>query len=205
MTRGCFITLEGGEGVGKTTNLAFVRDCLHRHGIEVVVTREPGGVPVAEALRTLILNTEGLAAEAELLMIFAARIQHLRDLIEPALAAGRWVVCDRFVDASYAYQGGGRGLPWERIEYLDRWLVTCHPDLTLLLDAPVEVGLARARARGDTNRFEAETLAFMERVRQAYLRRWREAPQRIRRIDATRPLAEVQRAIRAELARLLER
>ncbi|BCX82272.1 dTMP kinase [Methylomarinovum caldicuralii] len=205
MKRGRFITLEGGEGVGKTTNLAFIRDFLQQQGIEVVVTREPGGVPVAETLRTLVLETQGLAAEAELLLIFAGRVQHLRDLIEPALASGRWVVCDRFVDASYAYQGGGRGLDWERIEYLERWLVSRQPDLTLLLDAPVEVGLARARARGDTNRFEEETVGFLERVRQAYLRRWRQAPQRIRRVDATLPLAQVRQAIAAELQRLLER
>ncbi len=155
MKRGCFLTLEGGEGVGKTTNLAFIADFLRGRGIEVVVTREPGGVPLAETLRELILNETGLLPEAELLLIFAGRVQHVRDKILPALERGQWVVSDRFVDASYAYQGGGRGLSWRRIEYLEDWLVAgCRPDLTFWFDAPVEVGLKRARARGDTNRFE---------------------------------------------------
>ncbi len=205
MKRGCFLTLEGGEGVGKTTNLAFIDDFLRRRGIEVVVTREPGGVPVAEKLRELILDETGLLPEAELLLIFAGRVHHVRDKILPALERGQWVVSDRFVDASYAYQGGGRGLSWRRIEYLEDWLVAgCRPDLTFLFDAPVEIGLGRARARGDINRFEEETVAFLERVRQAYLERWRREPGRICRIDASRPLAEVQEAIAARLSRLVE-
>ncbi len=205
MKRGCFLTLEGGEGVGKTTNLTFIDDFLRRRGIEVVVTREPGGVPVAEKLRELILDETGLLPEAELLLIFAGRVHHVRDKILPALERGQWVVSDRFVDASYAYQGGGRGLSWRRIEYLEDWLVAgCRPDLTFLFDAPVEIGLGRARARGDTNRFEEETVAFLERVRQAYLERWRREPGRICRIDASRPLAEVQEAIAARLSRLVE-
>jgi len=166
----------------------------------VVVTREPGGVAAAERLRELVLEETGLHPETELLLMFAARVQHLRDKILPALQQGRWVVSDRFVDASYAYQGGGRGLSWERIEYLENWLVgDCRPDLTLLLDAPVEVGLLRARSRGAVNRFEEETEAFIERVRQAYLKRWRRDPGRIRKIDATLPLVQVQAAIAAEL------
>ncbi len=205
MKRGCFLTLEGGEGVGKTTNLAFIDDFLRRRGIEVVVTREPGGVPVAEKLRELILDETGLLPEAELLLIFAGRVHHVRDKILPALERGQWVVSDRFVDASYAYQGGGRGLSWRRIEYLEDWLVAgCRPDLTFLFDAPVEIGLGRARARGDINRFEEETVAFLERVRQAHLERWRREPGRICRIDASRPLAEVQEAIAARLSRLVE-
>lgn len=205
MKRGCFLTLEGGEGVGKTTNLAFIDDFLRHRGIDVVVTREPGGVPVAEKLRELVLDETGLLPEAELLLIFAGRVHHVRDKILPALERGRWVVSDRFVDASYAYQGGGRGLSWGRIEYLENWLVAgCRPDLTFLFDAPVEVGLRRARARGDTNRFEEETVAFLERVRQAYLERWRREPGRICRIDATRPLDEVRETIAAKLTRLVE-
>ena len=205
MKRGCFLSLEGGEGVGKTTNLTFIADFLRRHGIEVVITREPGGVPLAETLRELILDEAGLQPEAELLLIFAGRVQHVRDKIFPTLERGQWVVCDRFVDASYAYQGGGRGVSRHRIEYLENWLVAgCRPDLTFLLDAPVEVGLRRARARGDTNRFEEETVAFLERVRQSYLERWRREPRRICRIDASRPLAEVQEAIAAKLSRLVE-
>ncbi|HEB77721.1 MAG TPA: dTMP kinase [Methylothermaceae bacterium] len=205
MKRGCFLTLEGGEGVGKTTNLTFIETFLRQHRIPVMVTREPGGVPIAEKLRALILNEKDLLPEAELLLIFAGRVHHVRDKIKPALENGVWVVCDRFVDASYAYQGGGRGLPWDRIAYLEDWLVAdCRPDLTFLFDAPVETGLVRARARGDTNRFEEETIAFLERVRQAYLARWRREPQRIQRIDASQPLTKVQEDIAARLTQLIE-
>ncbi len=200
MKPGCFITLEGGEGVGKTTNLEYIRDTLVAKGVEVVLTREPGGVPVAEQLREFMLARRALLPEAELLLIFSGRVHHLREKILPALARGQWVVSDRFTDASYAYQGGGRGIAWEHIDYLENWLLgDCRPDLTLLLDAPVEVGLTRAKARGDTNRFEDEATEFMQRVRQAYLQRWREEPDRIRRIDATQSLDQVQHQIDALL------
>ncbi|GAB6067539.1 dTMP kinase [Methylothermus subterraneus] len=204
--RGRFITLEGGEGVGKTTNLAYVRRFLEAWGIEVVTTREPGGVAVAERLRELLVGKEPWLPEAELLLLFAARFHHVRELILPALAQGKWVVSDRFTDASYAYQGGGRELPWQRIRYLEDWLLAgLKPDLTLLLDAPVEVGLARARARGETNRFEAETQAFMQRVRRAYLSLWQQEPDRIKRIDASQPLLQVQLEIAGHLKALVER
>ncbi len=197
MKRGGFITLEGGEGVGKTTNLEFIRDYLVSKGMQVLVTREPGGVPVAETLRNLILAQRALLPEAELLLMFAARVHHFREKIAPSLSRGQWVISDRFTDASYAYQGGGRGIAWQRIGYLEDWLLEgCKPDLTLLFDAPVAVGLARAKARGETNRFEDEELAFMERVRQAYLKRWREDPERIRKIDATLPLSQVRLQLR---------
>ncbi len=202
--RGRFITLEGGEGVGKTTNLNYISAFLASRGIEVVTTREPGGVLEAEQLRTLLLEQSWLP-EAELLLFFAARLHHVRELILPALAGGRWVVSDRFTDASFAYQGGGRGLSWQRIQYLEDWLLEgLKPDLTLLLDAPVEVGLARAQARGKVNRFEAENLEFQKRVRRAYLSLWQQYPERIKRIDAARPLPEVQLEIAGHLRSLVE-
>lgn len=202
--RGRFITLEGGEGGGKTTNLAYIRCFLEGFGIEVVTTREPGGVSVAEQLRTLILS-ENLLPEAELLLFFAGRLHHVRELILPALTQGKWVVSDRFTDASFAYQGGGRGIPWQRIQYLEDWLLLgLKPDLTLFLDVPVEVGLARAKARGESNRFEDETLAFMQRVRRAYLSLWQQYPDRIKRIDASQSLPKVQMEIASYLKMLVE-
>lgn len=204
MRRGQFITLEGGEGVGKTTNLEYICYFLQELGIEVVITREPGGVPVAERLRELILSEDRLLPEAELLLFFAGRLHHVRELILPALAEGKWVVSDRFTDASFAYQGGGRGLSWQRIQYLEDWLLEgIKPDLTLFLDAPVEVGLARAKARGKTNRFEDETGAFMQNVRRAYRSLWQQNPDRIKRIDATQPLPKVQLEIASYLKTLV--
>ncbi len=204
MKQGRLITLEGGEGVGKTTNLEFIREYLTARGIEVVLTREPGGVPLAEDLRKFILAQQRLLPEAELLLMFSARVHHLREKILPALSYGQWVISDRFTDASYAYQGGGRGIDWQRIEYLEDWLLQgFRPDLTLLFDAPVEVGLARARARGDTNRFEDEERSFMERVRKAYLQRWRKEPDRIRKLDATLPLEQVQDSIASLLDEMI--
>ncbi|WP_022948764.1 dTMP kinase [Methylohalobius crimeensis] len=203
--RGRFITLEGGEGVGKTTNLDSIRSFLEGVGIEVVTTREPGGVPIGERLRELIVTEKSLLPEAELLLLFAGRVHHVHELILPALAQGKWVVSDRFVDASFAYQGGGRGMPWQRIEYLEEWLLKeCKPDLTLLLDAPVEVGLERARARGEVNRFEDEALAFMQRVRRTYLSLGQRYPDRIKRIDVTQSLPRVQREIMHYLQPLVD-
>ncbi|WAK00299.1 dTMP kinase [Methylobacter sp. YRD-M1] len=195
MTRGKFITLEGGEGVGKTTNLSFISSYLQNHGIDVIVTREPGGTRLAEKIRELLLdsNNESISESAELLLMFAARAQHIKHVIEPALSQGKWVLCDRFTDATYAYQGGGRSMNMSTIEWLENLVQgALRPDLTLLLDAPVEVGIERARDRGQLDRFESEKIDFFERVRQAYLRQAELYPERIKLIKADQPLGEVQ-------------
>lgn len=200
-----FITLEGGEGVGKTTNLAFIEDHLRARGVPLVRTREPGGTELGEKIRGLLLNEPDMSAEAELLLVFAARAQHLEAVIRPALCNGNWVLCDRFTDASYAYQGGGRGVSKDRIVFLEQWIQgPLKPDLTLLLDAPVSLGMARARARGPADRFEREADSFFDRVRLAYLSRMEEDPLRIRAINASLPLHEVQAAIQVELDSLVE-
>lgn len=203
MSTAKFITLEGSEGVGKTTCLAFIEHYLSARGIACVLTREPGGTPLGESIRGLLLGSERLDPEAELLLVFAARAQHVSQVIRPALAAEQWVVCDRFTDASYAYQGGGRGLDLGAIEFLENWTQgPLRPDLTLLLDAPLDVGLARAKRRGaPADRFESEAMEFFGRVRDAYLARAAAHPERIQRIDAARELAEVQ----ADIARHLDR
>ncbi len=186
-SRGKFISIEGGEGAGKSTLLAGLRTCIERHGIALVQTREPGGTSVGEAVRAIVLDPaqRGLAAETELLLMFASRAQLVREVIEPALGAGRWVLCDRYADASYAYQGGGRGQPTERIAELERWACDgVKPDLTLLLDLPVATGRARAAGRGDADRIESEADAFFERVRASYRERAAADPDRFRVIDA---------------------
>lgn len=200
-----FITLEGGEGVGKTTNLAFIEQHLLARGVDLVRTREPGGTPLGERIRGLLLDAAaGMDSRAELLLVFAARAQHLSEVIRPALAAGRWVLSDRFTDASYAYQGGGRGLDVADIAWFERWVQqTLQPDLTLWLDAPVEVGLARARQRGAADRFESENRYFFEAVRAAYRRRAEQDPGRIKRVDAAGTLAAVQAEIAGHLDTLL--
>lgn len=206
--RGRFITLEGGEGVGKSTNLKYIRETLEAAGIDVVETREPGGTQLGEALRGVLLGdqAEGICAEAELLTMFAARAEHLQKVIEPALAKGQWVLCDRFTDATFAYQGGGRGLPFERIEQIENWVQgSLRPDLTILLDAPVEVGMARAAARGEADRFEREPKAFFEAVRNAYRQRAEQHPERYAVADAAVNLAEVQSQLSDVLTRLLGR
>jgi dTMP kinase len=198
MIRGKFITLEGGEGVGKTTNLGFIKDYLEQHKISVVVTREPGGTLLAEKIRELLLDkqSEAISDQAELLMMFAARAQHIKHIIEPALAQGKWVLCDRFTDATYAYQGGGRNMKVSTIEWLENMVQgALRPDLTLLLDAPVEVGIERARKRGAFDRFESEKVHFFENVRRAYLLQAELYPERIKLIKANQPLPDVQRAI----------
>lgn len=193
MSKGKFITLEGGEGLGKSTNLAFVKECLERRGKRVTVTREPGGTPLGERVRALLLGDGQVSPTAELLLVFAARAQHVDDVIRPALEKGDWVVSDRFTDASYAYQGGGRGIDAAVIANLERYVQReLEPDLTLLFDAPVEIGLARAKRRGAADRFESEDLDFFRRIREAYLARARSVPQRIRVIDAAQPLPAVQ-------------
>lgn len=199
--RGKFISLEGGEGAGKSTLLAGLRAYLERHGVALVQTREPGGTAVGEAVRAIVLDPalRGLAAETELLLMFASRAQLVREVIGPALAAGQWVLCDRFADASYAYQGGGRGQPAERIAELERWACAgVKPDLTLLLDLPVATGRARAAGRGDADRIEVEADAFFERVRASYRERAAAEPARFRVIDASQsPAAVLQAAIQA--------
>lgn len=194
-----FITVEGGEGAGKSTNLQFIRELLEAAGGEVVLTREPGGTALGEALRELLLGhrEDGMAPDTELLLMFAARAEHLQRVILPALAQGRWVLCDRFTDASFAYQGGGRGLDRERIARLADWVQGgLRPALTLLFDVPVEQGLARAGKRAAPDRFESEQAAFFERVRRAYLELAAHEPARFRVIDAAAPLPQVQARIR---------
>lgn len=203
---GKFLTIEGTEGVGKSTNLAFVRDWLVAKGIEVVVTREPGGTPMAEEIRGLLLSKreESVDETAELLLVFAARAQHLAQLIRPALERGAWVLSDRFTDATYAYQGGGRGLSKEVITQLEVLVQgELRPDLTLILDIDVELGLNRARQRGELDRFESETLGFFERVRAAYKARALAAPNRYAVVDAGQELAKVQSDIEQVLHQLL--
>jgi dTMP kinase len=198
MTRGKFITLEGGEGVGKTTNLTFIQKYLQQHNISVVVTREPGGTPLAEKLRQLLLanDSETISEHAELLMIFAARAQHIKHVIEPALAKGQWVLCDRFTDATFAYQGGGRNMCISTIEWLEKMVQgRLKPDLTVLLDAPVEIGMQRAQARATFDRFESEKIIFFEQVRRAYLLQADLHPNRIKLVKANQPLVDVQYAL----------
>ncbi|WP_369990450.1 dTMP kinase [Pseudomonas xanthosomatis] len=205
---GLFITLEGPEGAGKSTNREYLAERLREQGIDVVMTREPGGTPLAERIRELLLapSDETMAADTELLLMFAARAQHLAEVIRPALARGAVVLCDRFTDATYAYQGGGRGLSVERIATLESFVQgALRPDLTLVFDLPVEVGLARAAARGRLDRFEQEGQGFFEAVRQAYLQRAAQHPQRYSLLDAAQSLDAVQRSIDALLPGILER
>ncbi|MDX1734195.1 MAG: dTMP kinase [Halioglobus sp.] len=193
--RGRFITVEGTEGVGKTTNLAFIENHLRERGRDVEVTREPGGTRLGEELRGVLLavRDQRVDAIAELLMIFAARAQHIHEVIEPALAAGRWVLCDRFTDATYAYQGGGRGVDRGVISTLEELVQgTLRPDHTVLLDVDVTTGMTRARGRGELDRIERETLDFFERVRAAYLDLANSQPGRFHVVDAAQPLAAVQ-------------
>ena len=202
--RGAFITLEGGEGVGKSTNLAFVAETLRAAGRDVLTTREPGGTPLGERIRGWILEGDHgrLSAEVEALLMFAARAQHLEQVIRPALAAGRWVVCDRFTDATFAYQGGGRGASPALLRGLRAEVQQgLEPDLTLLLDAPLDVGSGRIAARVPDH-FEREQRPFFERVRNAYLELAKQDSARIRIVDAAQPLAAVQKQIAAELAAL---
>lgn len=192
---GRLLTFEGGEGAGKSSNVALAAEFLRARGVEVVVTREPGGTPLAEEIRGLLLapREEVMAADTELLLMFAARAQHLATLVKPALARGAWVLSDRFVDASYAYQGGGRGVSLARIAALEDWaLGGLRPDLTLLFDVPVAEGLARAGRRGALDRIEQEDLAFFQRIRDTYLARAAAEPERFRVLDAALPLEQVQ-------------
>jgi len=202
---GKFITLEGGEGAGKSTNLAIIRDCLQQAGVDLIETREPGGTELSEAIRALLLDRQytGMHEQTELLLMFAARAEHLQQKILPALARGQWVLCDRFTDASYAYQGGGRQMNKESITQLEQWVQgDVRPDYTLLLDVPVEIGMQRAMQRGEADRFESEQQSFFERVRAAYLARAEQAPERFRIIDASKDLPEVEQQIREVMANI---
>ncbi|MFT0212432.1 dTMP kinase [Pseudomonas sp. F1_0610] len=205
---GLFITLEGPEGAGKTTNRTFIADYLQQQGVEVVLTREPGGTPLAEQVRELLLapSNEVMAVDTELLLMFAARAQHIAEKIKPALQRGAVVLCDRFTDATYAYQGGGRGLSQQRIQILEQFVQgDLRPDLTLLFDLPIEEGLKRAAARGRLDRFEQEHQAFFQRVREAYLVRAKQEPERFSVIDAAPILSEVQEQIKCLFPRIMER
>ncbi len=208
LTRGLFVTVEGGEGVGKSTNLAFIAEQIRASGRELVTTREPGGTAIAESIRRLFLehHDEPMAELTELLLVFAARAQHLERVIKPALAEGKWVLCDRFTDATYAYQGGGRGLDAQAIAVLESLVQReLRPDATFLLDAPVEVGAARVAQRGASDRLESEEQIFFQRVRDCYLQRAQAEPQRFRIVDAAQPLAQVQAQLQTLLQPLLVR
>jgi dTMP kinase len=207
MTRGAFISLEGIEGVGKSTNLAFTADLVRRAGHEVVSTREPGGTQLGERVRDWILNADHgtLSPEIEALLMFAARARHLDEVIRPGLATRRWVVCDRFTDATFAYQGGGRGASRTLLEALEAEIQKgLRPDLTLLLDAPLEVGTSRIGGR-TPDHFEREQRPFFERVRSAYLALAAQHPDRIKIVDAALPLAQVQRQIETHVDALVRR
>jgi dTMP kinase len=200
MERGKFITFEGIEGVGKSTNISRLVDAIEAAGHDVLVTREPGGTPMAERIRDLVAShgDEAMPDVAELLLVFAARALHVNNVIRPALEAGTWVVCDRFTDSSRAYQGGGRGLPAGDIDLLADWVHgDVSPDLTILLDAPVEIGMERAGKRSDPDRFESEQSEFFERARQTYLQLAESDPARFVVVDATQPLETVKGAIDA--------
>lgn len=202
MTSGKFITLEGIDGAGKSTQLAWIVECLQRAGIASVVTREPGGTELGERLRALLLDKAiTMHAETEALLMFAARREHLDKVILPALALGQWVISDRFTDASFAYQGGGRGLGFEKLTILEHWVQgDLQPDLTLFFDVPVELGQQRVSRIKETDRFETEQSDFFQRVRSAYRERARQFPQRIQCIDSSQSLD----CVKSEVARLLQ-
>ena len=203
-----FITLEGSEGAGKSTNLKFIAQWLQKRQLSVVTTREPGGTEIGEAIREILLNPRfsEMTPETELLLMFAARSQHIQQKIQPTLAEGKWVISDRFTDASYAYQGAARGLAFERIAQIENWVQHgFFPDLVFVFDLPVEVGMQRVQSRGEaSDRFEQEQKAFFEKVRQAYLQRAAQHPERYCILDASQPLAEVQQQIVQKLETLMQ-
>jgi dTMP kinase len=206
MDRGKFITVEGIEGVGKSTNIDFLSSLIEAKGLSVVSTREPGGTPIAERIRALLLEhgEETMTDIAELLLFFAARSLHIHNAIKPALQTGQWVVCDRFTDASRAYQGSGRGFKQDTINTLADWVQEgLQPDLTILLDAPAEIGMDRAGRRGTADRLEIEKTEFYARVREGYLALAESEPERFAIIDASQTLDDVQAAIKKKLVRLL--
>lgn len=205
--RGRFITLEGIEGAGKSTQLAVIQGGLEDRGIPVLTTREPGGSPIGERIRTLLLDPacKGMATDAELLLMFAARAEHIAQKIRPALEQGTWVLCDRFTDATYAYQGGGRGVDRARIALLEDYVQgALRPDLTLLFDLPVSIGLDRAGKRSVPDRFESETVRFFEKVRAAYLTIAESQPQRVRIIDAAADVNQVSAQTRSRISAFID-
>ncbi len=200
------MTFEGGEGAGKSTNLEYVRNRLEAAGVPLLLSREPGGTALGEKIRALLLDPDnkGMSCDAELLLMFAARAEHLSSVIMPALQRGTWVLCDRFTDATYAYQGGGRGIGSERIALLEDWVQGgFQPDMTILFDLPIDVGMQRARQRAQLDRFEQEQLSFFEAVRASYLERARHDPRRFRVVDASLELATVQQQLDKIVAELL--
>ncbi|MFT6758749.1 MAG: dTMP kinase [Chitinophagales bacterium] len=204
---GLFLTVEGGEGAGKTTNIKTICDFLSANDIDYIVTREPGGTDLAEQIRELLLapREESVAVKTELLLMFAARAQHLENKILPALTAGQWVVCDRFTDATFAYQGGGREMGMELISQLETIVQEdLQPDCTFLLDLPIEIGMQRASLRGDLDRFEQEKLSFFKRVRATYLMRAEQDVNRFKIIDASKDISVVARQLQSELQLLLD-
>ena len=205
---GKFITLEGTEGAGKSTNLAFIQTWLSEQGIEHIVTREPGGTDIGEAIRAVLLNKEFTAMhdETELLLMFAARAQHLKEKILPAIEQGKWVISDRFTDATYAYQGAARGIEFSRIAEIENWVQQgFQPDTTFIFDLPVEIGMQRVASRGgEIDRFEQEKLSFFEKVRAAYLTRAQQAPSRYARLDASQSIDKVQAAMVERLQKLIK-
>ena len=199
---GKFITVEGIEGAGKTTCMQVVTEVIEHQGINAIHTREPGGTDLGEDLRSLLLGHKhtGMSDDAELLMMFAARAEHIAQKIQPALDDGKWVLCDRFTDATYAYQGYGRGIPLEKIAGLENWVQgELRPDLTLLMDLPVEVGMKRAGKRSAPDRFESEAWDFFERIRQGYLSIAAEQPSRVKVIDASQDLPDVQAQVKTAI------
>lgn len=205
-TIGQFITIEGTEGVGKSTNMAFIENWLKEAGKEIIITREPGGTELGEKLRNVLLDAkeQSMCDDTELLLMFAARAQHIQQVIQPALDAGKWVLCDRFTDATYAYQGGGRGIEMSRIEQLEQWVQgDLRPDLTLILDLPVDVGLERAGKRSAPDRFELEKHDFFNKVRDTYLSRAAAQPNRYQVIDASSSISDVQQSIQIVLEKMV--
>jgi dTMP kinase len=202
MERGKFITIDGVEGAGKSTQITFICDYLKAKGVNVILTREPGGTDVGEKIRTLLLSnsTGKMHADTELMLMFAARNEHIQNKIMPALKQGDWVLSDRFTDASYAYQGGGRGLDVERIAQLEQWVLQDFiPDMTLLLDVPVEIGMSRVESRGKKDRIELEATDFFNRVRQAYIDRSEQFPERIKLIDSSQTVEHTKQQIKVVL------
>lgn len=205
--RGLFLTFEGIEGAGKTSNLQYAKAIIEASGKQVLVSREPGGTEVGERIREVLLNPDlpAMHSDTELLLMFASRAEHYQHKILPALEAGQWVLCDRFTDASFAYQGGGRQIDQTRIAALESWVLgDFKVDQTYLFDLPVETGLARAKARGAADRIEQEQVEFFERIRDCYLSRAQDEPNRFTVVDAAQPLESVQQQLSSAVSALLE-
>ena len=206
VTEGRFITVEGTEGVGKSTNMAFIEEWLTKSGKELIITREPGGTELGEKLRSVLLDAkeQSMCDDTELLLMFAARAQHLHEVILPALEAGKWVLCDRFTDSTYAYQGGGRGIDISRIAQLEQWVQgDRRPDMTIILDLAIDIGLERAGKRSAPDRFELEKHDFFNKVRDTYLSRAAANPERYSIIDASPSITDVQQSIKVVLENMV--